>query len=300
MLTGLALVATLVSLLPARLWFLELLASFRVQITTLCVLSAALAFLFRMRIWGTVGATLAIVQIGLLVPFFVSAQKETEHLAHGRSLTILTANVECTNRRGEEVLEMIRSAGADIVALQEIDPWWAERIDTLEEYPYRLIDRSTSKPAVALLSRVAPAEEVWAPLFGRLMITARFPMERGDISIAVLHTYPPRTPFLYDLRNRQIDLAAKRARREKGPFILAGDLNATPWSPVVRDFEETTGLWSVRNGKSPLPTWPSWNVLMQVPIDHIYHSGFLLREKVERVPIPGSDHVGLLARLNLP
>jgi endonuclease/exonuclease/phosphatase (EEP) superfamily protein YafD len=253
-----------------------------------------------MRVWGTVGAAVALMQAGLLFPFLVSAGRETGHPPEGRTLTILSANLECTNRQADEVFEEIRRAGADIVALQEVGPWWAKKLATLEEYPYRIIDHSTSRPGVALLSRIQPGREVWTPLLGRNMLTVPFGKGERNLSVTVLHTLPPRTPFLYGVRNRQIDLVATRIQRSEGPLIVAGDLNATPWSPVLRDFEEKTGLGSVRNGRGPLPTWPSWNSLLRVPIDHIYTSPILIPEEVDRIVIPGSDHAGLLARIRLP
>ena len=44
--------AAIASVLPVRAWPLEFLASFRVQITLLLVVSTLAAFLFRTRFWG--------------------------------------------------------------------------------------------------------------------------------------------------------------------------------------------------------------------------------------------------------
>jgi len=112
------------------------------------------------------------------------------------------------------------------------------------------------------------------------------------------HVYPPRTPGLYRLRNEQLEKVASRIAGPESATILAGDLNTTPWSPVMRDFEETTGLTSARAGRGNAPTWPSWSRFLAVPIDHVYHSDHFVSQSIERVPIPGSDHHGLLARFH--
>ncbi|MBN1826465.1 MAG: endonuclease/exonuclease/phosphatase family protein [Candidatus Eisenbacteria bacterium] len=301
--TVLSLTAALASFLPWRFWPFEIAASFRVQAVSICLVSAGAALLLRMRIWATLGAVVALAQIGLLVPHFVSAHGGDSGAGPdtrlGREVTVLTLNLNHANRNARGVIEMIRREKPDIVALQEASHWWHEQLRSLgDEYPFRTFDRLTPRSGVGVLSRIEPAAEEWRCFDGRAFVELTFEEKNLSFRFTALHTLPPKTPFTYAARNRQLDRTALWIAGEgAGPAIAAGDMNSTPWSPVLRDFERTTGLTSVREGHGTLPTWPSWGMWIGVPIDHIFHSDHFRTEYVLPVKIPGSDHRALLARL---
>ncbi len=302
MLTIATLVATVLSLLPVRAWPLELLASFRVQITLISLFAALAAISFRMHRSAALALLLTTAQAGILAPIFVNAGVESSK--GDDEITLLTLNVEWTNRSDKEILDTIRGADADIVVVEEVDSWWRERLATLDDlFPYRYFDPVSSRPGVAVLSRTGALSEEWRPLQGRAFVTLRFQPVAKVFRLTALHALPPRSPLLYRARNRQLDgVAAHLARLERSeplPTLAAGDFNTTPWSPVMRDFLERTGLVDVRAGRGALPTWPSWNPLLCVPIDHILHSREIGVENVERLQLEGSDHIGLLSRLTL-
>ena len=192
----LALVATLASLVPVRSCPLELLTSFRVQITTLCFGTALLALGLRMRLWATIGIVLTAVQLGALFPIFVSAEKPAPARS-SREYTVLTLNLEWTNRSDAEVVAAIRAARPDIVAIEEVDLWWRGRLDCLRDIlPYQSFDPISTRPGVAVLSRMAPVSEDWLPLHGRPYATLEF--ERpggGTFRFVAIHTLPPRSPL---------------------------------------------------------------------------------------------------------
>ncbi|MFH1277273.1 MAG: endonuclease/exonuclease/phosphatase family protein [Candidatus Eisenbacteria bacterium] len=294
-----ALAAALLSLLPVRAWPLEFLASFRVQIITVCFVSAGIAFLARLRLWGALGIVFALVLAGFSLPPFVTAGHYGSR-AEGEPLRILTLNLEWSNRDLDGVLGLIRRTNPDIVALQEVDWWWRRKLEVLAaEYPARIFDESSPKPGVAVLAKGDPERVEWYSVCGRAFASVL--LRDGDrrLRLVNVHAYPPKTPYLYDLRNRQLDAVAGRVPHDAVPTILAGDLNTTPWSTVLRDFERTTGLRSTRAGRGTIPTWPSWNMLFGVPIDHVYCSDRFVVDDVVRVAIPGSDHCGLMATLRL-
>jgi endonuclease/exonuclease/phosphatase (EEP) superfamily protein YafD len=304
-LTSAALVAAGVSLLPGRLWPLEVLASFRVPILAACLVSGACALLLRLRLWAMLGFASASAQLLLSIPLFVDAHPNHSAAGPTERLRVLTMNLEWSNRESEAVLSLIRSLDPDIVALQEVDYWWRRKLDLLSDvYPFQTYDRASTRPGVSVLARGAPSEEEWRPLHGRAALLLAFDDGGHSFRFAVAHAFPPKSAHLYRLRNRQLEslasaLASAHARRDD-PLIVVGDLNATPWSPVLHDFEARTGLRSARIGQGPLPTWPSWSPLIRVPIDHVYHSESVRTDKLMQVPLPGSDHLGLLADLVLP
>lgn len=296
--TAVSLCAALLSLLPTRAWALELLASFRVQITLISLIAGLTAFVLQKRIWATVAIVLTAVQIGILVPIFVTA--ETEPAGGRTGLTVLTLNLDWTNRSADEVLSAIRELEPDIVAVEEVNMWWREVLGTLQDIlPHQSFDPHSLRPGVAVLSRLPIRDEAWIPLHGRAFASLEFEKEGHPFRFVALHTLPPRSPLLYRARNRQLDDVADYINGLTHPTVVAGDFNTTPWSPVMRDFQTSTHLSNVRSGRGTFPTWPSWNPLLRVPIDHIFLSPGLGVEDVRRVPIPGSDHIGLVSSLTI-
>jgi endonuclease/exonuclease/phosphatase (EEP) superfamily protein YafD len=294
-----ALAAAAVSLLPERFWPFEILASFRVQVLSLTLVAGASALLLRLRVWAVLGLGTAFLQILLSIPLFVAAGGPEGPSRDPAHLCVLSMNVEWSNREGDEVLSLIRSLDPDVVALQEVDYWWRRKLEALRDlYPYQTYDRGSTRPGVAVLARTAPSDETWFPLHGRGAVILRFGEGEDSFRIATAHAFPPKTPRLYRLRNGQLDELAAGIDGGTTPLLLAGDLNTTPWSPVLREFEGRTRLRSARIGRGALPTWPSWNLLLGVPIDHVYHSEEFRVEELERIAVPGSDHLGLLARVS--
>ncbi len=297
-LTAASLCAALLSLLPTRVWALELLASFRVQITLISLLTGLISLALQKRIWATAAMALTAVQIGMLIPIFVTAGFEpTAARVH---LTVLTLNLDWSNRNADEVLKAIREIDPDIVAVEEVDRWWRERLGTLDDIlPNQSFDPYSYRPGVAVLSRLPVKAEVWTPLHGRAFASIEFEKEGHAFHFVALHTLPPRSPLLYRARNRQLDDVGRFVSELTSPAIVAGDFNTTPWSPVMCDFQDLTGLVNVRSGRGTFPTWPAWNPLLRVPIDHIFLSPNMGVENVKRVPIPGSDHIGLVSGLTI-
>mgnify|MGYP002718390380 CR=1 FL=1 len=93
-------------------------------------------------------------------------------------------------------------------------------------------------------------------------------------------------------------------RDEPGPRIVAGDFNASPWSPFMRDFIRVTGLRDASGGGLREPTrqpmllspYLSW---LGAPVDHLLVSpdvavrSFSIGRHVE------SDHLPIIADLQL-
>jgi len=84
----------------------------------------------------------------------------------------------------------------------------------------------------------------------------------------------------------------------KGPVIVAGDFNLTPWSYLFKKFKRQSNLNPV-TGKHP--TWPANRVnLAQFPIDHIFVSSGIKARSVSAGPRVGSDHLPVYGILTLP
>jgi endonuclease/exonuclease/phosphatase (EEP) superfamily protein YafD len=89
-------------------------------------------------------------------------------------------------------------------------------------------------------------------------------------------------------------LAAIIARLDR-PLILAGDLNATPWSYAFEDFVRAANLTPGR----VVPTWPAFLGRLGIPIDFVMARGVTV-EELETGPALGSDHLPVIAALTIP
>ena len=89
----------------------------------------------------------------------------------------------------------------------------------------------------------------------------------GPVEVFVVHTL--RFPWLGS-QFRQVRAMARIVRRTKGPLLVMGDFNASPFSVMLRTFEQDTGLRRL----TWLPTWPATPLpLPQIAIDHVFVSG---------------------------
>jgi endonuclease/exonuclease/phosphatase (EEP) superfamily protein YafD len=92
---------------------------------------------------------------------------------------------------------------------------------------------------------------------------------------------------------------AARSTAVDGPLIVAGDFNATPYSPYFTEWLEKTKLTDSRRGRTPSPSWPTMLPWVGIPIDHVVvNDGFTILSH-RRLPNFESDHYGVLVEIAL-
>jgi endonuclease/exonuclease/phosphatase (EEP) superfamily protein YafD len=99
-----------------------------------------------------------------------------------------------------------------------------------------------------------------------------------------------RNPWRHE---RQMEALARFVGRIDGPVVVAGGLNASPWSASFRRLRAAAGL-------SPaavlMPTWPAWPVVLpQVALDHVLVSPDVAVLEAGTGPAVGSDHLPVWA-----
>jgi endonuclease/exonuclease/phosphatase (EEP) superfamily protein YafD len=111
--------------------------------------------------------------------------------------------------------------------------------------------------------------------------------------IVAAHPMPPIAPEWHGKRDTLLTSIAKQARPL--PLIVAGDLNATPWSTALIGAERhallrTTGVAS---------TWPRSGLgAIGIPIDHVLASRHWRLGASSRGPDIGSDHFPIRVALH--
>ncbi len=303
-----SLLATLVLSLPLVAGFLSGLhpafdsfAHFRVHLAALMMLAALPLFLSRWWTHGVMALALggaAIVSaIGSPALGIGERRAGFEHKPPAaRAYTLMQMNLRYDHAEPERVIVLLRELKPDFVLLEEVSDMWAEKLRGLTNlYPYQLrCGRAANVGGTAILSRepfgVGRMTECAGD--GSLAIAQ---VELGGVAVdlAALHLGWP-WPFG---QSAQVTRLTPYLASLGQNAILAGDLNAAPWSRTAR---RVAAAGSLTPMESPGPTWLSsdlpaaWRPWIGLPIDHVFTKGDVVLHSGHTLPEAGSDHLPIL------
>lgn len=278
------------------------LAHFRIHLAAGLAAAALLLFFFKgWRLNAAIALALAcaatVVTTGLPVGGLRAEASGTADLPRYR---LLHMNLRFDNPQPEKVFSLIGEVRPDVVTLNEVSTLWRGRLAVLEAaYPHRILCPHRARiGGSAILSR-RPFTEAGARCEnGGSLAVAAIDFGGETVEVAALHLGWP-WPFDQPWQVRKlVPLLGKLGDRA----ILAGDLNATPWSASVRRVAEAGGLmltrwvgpsWLDRRAPAALRPW------VGLPIDHVMTKGGVLAEKPRRLPEAGSDHLPVLLEFSL-
>jgi endonuclease/exonuclease/phosphatase (EEP) superfamily protein YafD len=312
---GLA-VTTLLSLLGRHGWLLDLLTFARQHLIVIGLALAGAGLLARRRAWATAAAVCAALNLALAVPLtqIGPSALATSAAAAGPQVRVLTLNLLADNYRAKRVLRYLRATDADIVALQELTPYWARKLADLQDvYPYVTPPLLPWRSTTVILSKhpFVEANVLRAPpgtVTGKWNRPLRAVVDVAGQRVAVhaVHPETPRSPEQWEMRNRYLAWLGQKVQRLDGdrPRIVLGDFNAAPWSPFLQDFEAATGTRQAAAGlrwptRQPLILAPhlSW---LGAPVDHVLLSPELEAAEFGVGRDVRSDHLPVLADIRLP
>jgi endonuclease/exonuclease/phosphatase (EEP) superfamily protein YafD len=298
-LAGLAL-ATALALAAPLGWPFELFAHFRAQYAVAALLLAVILFALDRRNMAMIA--LVIAAFHALPAMQKSVADEPVAACRGPVLTVVTANLQYSNRDTEAFLRWIDANPADLVVLQEVTSGWHDALQSIGGYPHREFLVREDPYGLAVLSRWPLDAVAWQDFAGDGL-----PSVSGSVAVAGrplrflgLHTHWPVLPDLARQRDQSLDRAAAFIRSEEGPAVALGDLNLTAYSPVYGRFLESAGLDDVMQGAHWRPTWMAGFWPLALRIDHVLATPGVCVEHAEVGPAIGSDHRPVLARLRLP
>ncbi len=223
-------------------WWLFLLNAFTEYLFLLLPLPVAAAFITRRReiVVGLVGTLVVGIFLygGLLLP---PLELRT---APGPQITVMTSNVLGYSSNSEGVISSIWASGADVVALQELNPEIAEAIqhELLDEYPYQQLAPAVGVSGLGVISRY-PLESAGVALEGHWVGEPQILVmkwEDTEVTVVNFHAIPPglSSPeylrYSIQERERQIGELMAFVESRRGPVILLGDLNATSHNQAYR------------------------------------------------------------------
>lgn len=291
-------VGSLMGLAVDRVWIGELAINVRWQLGVGALL--ALPFLaFGTARWRAVlAAALAAFH---LYPALELAWVPAPPPPAGAELRVAAINVLADNRDTDTLDEWLRSEAPDVVAMLEVSEFWRGHLadeSPLSAYPYARVEPRAGAFGIAVYSRLpfhsVAVMEVGDP--GIPYIEAVVEHDGCLVKVLAVHTFPPVTPAMESARNRVLEEVLTRID-DLVPTVVAGDLNATLYSPTFHRFVRDGALHDTRVGVGRSPTWMPLLGPAGLDLDHVLTTDGLATRSRRRGPSFGSDHLPVVADL---
>lgn len=219
--------------------------------------------------------------------------------ANKKRFKLLTFNTYNLNLDLEAIWSEIERHDADVVILIEFGPnKQSLRRRLTEKYRYYRTCEMNWRCTIGIFSKLPAGDyRVVDHLAddGPALISAR--IDLGSRSVTVIGTHILSPNHGPNANYLELDHLAQRVRGIKGPLVVAGDLNTTLWANSFDNFRRTSGLTHMGH---LIPTWPVKPLpLPQIGIDHIFASPELRLRDVAAGEAAGSDHLPLVATVEL-
>lgn len=283
-------VATVMGFFGTAWWVFDLVANFRVALLIGLLVVAIVYGMSYGRVAALVFLAAAAVNLVAILPFYLGNQPApTEAIEDDLRITI--HNVTASNQRRAAVLDHLAATESDVVFVFESSVDW-ERAARTADLPYRIAAVPPPGRTFGTMVLAAPSLDLAVEdLFIATDLDTITKVTIGDTVIFALHPRSPTSARGSEERDRLLAAATELAAAEPGPTIVAGDLNATPWSHALRSMQDDAELRNSLRGYGLQPTWPADWRLFSIPIDHVLMSSDLTTVSRATGPPNGSDHL---------
>lgn len=274
----------------ADYWRCDTLAHFRVQYL---ILALFLAFIFSWKTqWFRLGWALVLALINGWVIF--QWPENTSPLPERPVYKALAYNVYTRNDDIQATGNFIREEKPDFVFLTEVTRDWEPLLKELEpEYPYQ--KKAIHGPQGSVLLSRYPFVQEKHRFAGVGSLHGQVTLPDGQRLVLLgVHPISPRSEKEWEWRNSALRDIGQFCQEQTAPILLLGDLNCSPFSPNFDFLLEKSGLRDPKLSWMPVATWPTWNPLMKIPIDHFLVSSDISVLAEWAGPHLGSDHLPIL------
>ncbi|MBS2010363.1 MAG: endonuclease/exonuclease/phosphatase family protein [Cyanobacteria bacterium SZAS TMP-1] len=285
----------------------ELLTHLRVQLLLALTVTIPVWLVMRSKIILALAVAGVIVHLFDILPlYFPHPAKSTVAIVR-----LLTLNVNRWNKNYAGVQKLIEDEGADIVCLQELAPEMNDSLKAkLHGYPYTFTDARDGYFGIGIFSKYELADQQLLKLCPDDIPTLCATIDVHGTKIRLVNTHPiaPLNAVFYDWRNEQLDALADLTSRSDMPVILAGDLNASCFSPFFKRLLKRGQLSDSESGFGVQPSWSaqSWPLqasfdcaLFRLPLDHVLTKGPLVTVDRRLLKEIGSDHLPVAVKLGV-
>lgn len=294
--------ASLAAFFGSYVWWLDVLANFRVQfLVVLIALGGVLAF-SRYRRWAAGILFVAGINLAVVAPLYLGSPGDSS--VDAPSIRVMSFNLLSTNDRYGDVVEYIRETEPDVVVLHEASLPWETAMES-SSLGYEVTKSRSEDLIFGTLVMTRNSAGVLTYGFSETdprAVEITTTVAGWDTPVRILSSHPlaPTDGERASLRDAQLGFAAEWASNQSGPYMVVGDLNATPWSWPFRNLLAQGGLRNSQIGFGVQPTFAATsNPLFRVAIDHLVHSDALVVRQRQLGPALGSDHFPIIVDLEL-
>lgn len=312
----LAVVLTLLSLVPSPHWAVRLWDFPRLQIAVAGGVAATaygtLFFARRPAEWVFLAAVAAasLWQLRKVYPYTwlapIQVQRSTRPRGAGHpSFRLLISNVLMENTHHDRLLRVIRDGDPDVILALETDAAWAAALEPLaERYPHVVRQPQDNWYGMMLFSRL-PLREARIDFLVQDDIPSVHAVVElpGEVHVWLhgLHPRPPEPIRRQHSTPRDAELVVMGKAIEAAgdrPTVVAGDLNDVAWSRSSELFVRLAGLLDPRRGRGFYSSYHAKLPLFRYSLDHVFHSSHFRLVRLRRMPAIGSDHFPMLVELS--
>jgi endonuclease/exonuclease/phosphatase (EEP) superfamily protein YafD len=220
-------------------------------------------------------------------------------------IRLMTANLLVDRADQAHLRDVLDLLDPDLLVIQELGHKTAELIRS--RFAHHELHPELDSQGRGIASKL-PVMFGEIPLPWRAGSWARLEHGSGSLLVGNIHARNPIVfPWWRSVRFRSAQLEALFSWADEevgdGPFVLAGDMNASPAWPFYRRlaerWEDIVARSAADSGTEPTPTWawrPGWPRLLR--IDHVFGTG-TRAVATQVVPIRGSDHAAVVVDLVL-
>ena len=281
-------ILTILSFMDGIWWNFEYISNFWAQYLIMQIFCLILLLLLKVkRPFIIITVIFTLINLFSLVSLYIPDDKEKA----SNQIKILMANVNTANRKYDLLASLIKKENPDIVALIEISDLWTENLKELDMNYKSIKETRNDNFGIGLYSKI-PFERAeikyYKPDQGP-SIESTINISGKNINIIVTHPLPPRSKEWMISRNEQLLEIGERVKEKKN-VILLGDFNLTPRTYIFKKLLKTSGLKDSRKGFGLQLSWPSFQPLFFIPIDHcLLDKSFTVTDR-KIGPYIGSDH----------
>ncbi len=231
----------------------------------------------------------------------------------GVGVTVLVANVKKSNVAPATIAALARRSGAQVIVLPEANAVATARygraLQAATDRPWttwtdsgggRPTDLSAQPTSIAVQASLRPERLPTPPqpdgAHGLVRVGLTLADTDEPLTLSAVH---PRSPRLFRSNARwRDDLDALQPLCRAGD-VVAGDFNATPDHSAMRALHDAgCRNASIRAGEGWRATWTGGPFgFVRPTIDHVLTSGGWTSESARVLPLAGSDHRALVARV---
>ena len=294
------LILSVIGIFSKNFYLADIFSHFNVQYAALSLFLTTI-FVWR-RIWLKWIVLSSVVMFINLLPVAQLYFNKQSTISVDESFKLITFNVLDANPDKSAVLGYLIDENPDVLVLNEYTPEWDLLADTLKKvYQYHDVIPLDGHFGIAVFSRLPSSfKREYYAMNAVPSIKTTFYFEGDSIQMLATHPTPPVTPFDWEARNYQLDqIAIERIKSLDKNYMIVGDLNITSFSKPFKDLIEITFTRDSRLGFGLHPTWPSWNKLFYISLDHCLVSENIVVKNRELGPFLGSDHLPVKLELSL-